>query len=76
MSTSSSLNKKPEEVQDYSPSQSGDVTIISNHTGYRHPGSPGWEHDDTGCENNYSGCDDDLTNAKAEHEGWSEGYDY
>jgi len=50
--------------------------IVSNLTGYRQQGSEGWEHDDTGCEQNYSGCYDDAIDPIAEHEGWQEGYDY
>jgi len=65
-----------DEVEGYSPSQSGDVKIITNHTGYTHSNSSSWEHDDTGDQNNYSGFADDMINAEAEHEGWEEGYDY
>lgn len=65
-----------DEVENYSPSQSGDVKIITNHTGYTYPNSSSWEHDDTGNTNNYSGCVDDMINAEAEHDGWEEGYDY
>ncbi|MCY7306986.1 MAG: hypothetical protein LH632_12730 [Rhodoferax sp.] len=36
----------------------------------------GWEHDDTGNQQNYSGCYDDIMDPIAEHEGWQEGYDY
>lgn len=50
--------------------------ILSNHTGYKSLGSAGWEHDDTGNVQNYSGCYDDVMNAIADHEGWQEGYDY
>lgn len=70
------FNQKPEDVGGYSPSQSGDVKIITNHTGYQHANSSSWEHDDTGDVSNYSDCADDLLNAEAEHEGWEEGYDY
>lgn len=69
-------NPSLDEVEGYSPSQSGDVKIITNHTGYTHSNSSSWEHDDTGDTNNYSGCVDDMVNAEAEHEGWEEGYDY
>lgn len=50
--------------------------ILSNHTGCSSKGSEGWEHDDTGNEQNYSGCYDDMMDPIAEHEGWQEGYDY
>ncbi len=69
-------NQCTEDVLGYSPSQSGDVTIITNHTGYPHANSSGWEHDDTGELNNYSGCADDMLNTEAEHQGWEPGYDY
>jgi len=36
----------------------------------------GWEHHDTGNQQNYSGCYDDIMDPIAEHEGWQEGYDY
>lgn len=50
--------------------------IVSNHTGYRAPGSESWEHDDSGGQQNFSGCFDDALDPIAEHEGWQEGYDY
>ena len=50
--------------------------ILSNHTVYQYKGSEGWEHDDTGSMQNYSGCCDDMMNPTAEHEGWEAGYDY
>lgn len=62
--------------EEYSRSQSGDVRIVTNHTGYPHANSESWEHDDTGDRGNFSGCEDDWLNAEAEHEGWEEGYDY
>lgn len=61
---------------DYNPSQSGDVSVVSNHTGYPHSNSHDWEHDDTGAQSNYSGVADEFDNAQAEHEGWTPGYDY
>jgi hypothetical protein len=65
-----------ENIEDYSRSQSGDVNIVSNHTGYPHVNSANWEHDDTGSLSNYSGCVDDYENAEAEHKGWQKGYDH
>lgn len=50
--------------------------ILSNHTGYGYKGSENFEHDDTGSQMNYSGVEDDVNNAIADHEGWEEGYDY
>lgn len=50
--------------------------ILSNHTGYSSPGSEGWEHDNTGNLQNFSGCYDDMMEPIAEHEGWQDGYDY
>lgn len=61
---------------EYSRSQSGDATVVVNHTGYSQQGSYNWEHDDTGSINNYSGCEDDMLSPEAEHEGWEDGYDY
>ncbi len=52
------------------------TSIVSNHTGYPHEGSENFEHDDTGSSMNYSGVEDELNKAKAEHEDWQEGYDY
>jgi hypothetical protein len=51
-------------------------SVITNHTGYSHDNSANWEHDDTGCQSNYSGCADMMLSAEAEHGDWSEGYDY
>jgi hypothetical protein len=50
--------------------------IVSNHTGYGYKGSENFEHDDTGSMMNYSGVEDDVNNAIADHEGWEKGYDY
>jgi hypothetical protein len=50
--------------------------ILSNHTVYGYKGSENFEHDDTGSIMNYSGVEDDVNNAIADHEGWEEGYDY
>lgn len=50
--------------------------IVANHTGYGYKGSENFEHDDTGSIMNYSGVEDEMNNAKAEHEGWEPGYDY
>lgn len=50
--------------------------VITNFNGYEHSNSANWEHDDTGCLNNYSGCADMMYSADAEHSGWEEGYDY
>lgn len=61
---------------EYSRSQSGDTAVSANYTGYAHEGSHSWEHDNTGNVDNYSGCEDDVLNAEAEHEGWEDGYDY
>lgn len=62
--------------EDQSRSQSGDVRISSNLTGYSQPGSDNWEHDGTGCKSNLSGVTDDFDNAMAEQNGWQPGYDY
>lgn len=51
-------------------------SVINNHTGYSHPNSANWEHDNTGCISNYSGMSDMIDSANAEHDGWEEGYDY
>lgn len=50
--------------------------VVTNHTGYGYANSANWEHDDTGCDSNYSGCADMLYSAEAEHSGWEEGYDF
>jgi hypothetical protein len=50
--------------------------VIINHTGYGHNNSANWEHDNTGCISNYSGCADIMLSAEAEHADWTEGYDY
>ena len=50
--------------------------VVSNHTGYGHDNSANWEHDDTGGASNYSGCQDMMWSAEADHADWTEGYDY
>ena len=50
--------------------------VISNHTAYNYTGSENFEHDDTGDRMNYSGVEDDINTALAEHEGWQGNYDY
>jgi hypothetical protein len=50
--------------------------VLTNHTGYEHDNSANLEHDDTGCQSNYSGCADTLYSAEAEHSGCEEGYDF
>lgn len=50
--------------------------VVTNLTGYGHDNSANWEHDDTGCESNLSGCIDIMWSAEAEHADWTEGYDY
>ena len=35
-----------------------------------------YEHDDTGSSMNYSGVEDDILSALAEHDDWQVGYDY
>jgi hypothetical protein len=50
--------------------------IISNHTGYGYKGSENFEHDNTGSVMNYSGVEDEVNDATADHEGWQDGYDY
>lgn len=52
------------------------IPYLSNHTGYGYRGSENFEHDDTGSQMNYSGVEDDVMNAFADHEGWEHGYDY
>lgn len=52
------------------------VPIVSNHTGYNYEGSENFEHDNTASQMNYSGVEDDVNNAIADHEGWEKGYDY
>lgn len=51
-------------------------SYLSNHTGYSRPGSENFEHDNTGSAMNYSGVEDDVMNAIAEHEGWQPGEDF
>lgn len=60
----------------YVPFWADEKQVVSNNTGYGYEGSENFEHDDTGCLMNYSGCADDMLTAMAEHEDWEEGYDY
>ncbi|GHB02492.1 hypothetical protein ACFFLG_19150 [Shewanella indica] len=53
-----------------------DFKVVSNHSGYDYAGSENFEHDDTGSIHCYSGVEDDVLSAFAEHEGWCEGYDF
>jgi hypothetical protein len=46
-------------------------STVTNHTGYTHGNSANWEHGDTGCARNYSGCQDMMWSADR-----TEGYDY
>lgn len=62
--------------QGYSPSPSGDYFLVNNPTHYSHQGCAGWEHDNSGDEHNFSGCEDEMLSAEAEHKGWSTGYDF
>lgn len=52
----------------------GEVRVISNYTGYA--GGANFEHDDTGGLMNYSGSEDEIFSAVADHDGWDSGYDY
>jgi|GEM_PF-3831337 len=51
-------------------------TVVSNYSGYRYSGSENYEHEDNASVHNYSGVEDDVFSAIAEHEDWQEGYDY
>lgn len=55
---------------------SSENKIVGNASGYSYKGSENFEHDDTGCEHNFSGMEDEINSANAEHEDWQEGYDY
>lgn len=48
--------------------------VVANHS--KHPDGHNYEHDDNGSLMNYSGVEDEMNNAQADHEGWEEGYDY
>ncbi len=50
--------------------------VVSNHTAYGYEGSENFEHDDSGALMNYSGCEDEVFDALADHEGWQADYDY
>ncbi|MEX0903278.1 MAG: hypothetical protein WDZ76_11200 [Pseudohongiellaceae bacterium] len=50
--------------------------VVGNRSGYLKEGSENFEHDDTGDVHNYSGVEDAINSANAEHEGWEEGLDY
>lgn len=50
--------------------------VVLNRTGYTQPGSENYEHDDTGDVQNFSGVEDEMLSAEAEHSDWQEGYDY
>lgn len=52
------------------------LRVVGNHTGYDTPGSENYEHDETGSMMNYSGIEDEMFSAEAEHDGWQEGYDF
>lgn len=52
------------------------LRVVGNHTGYATEGSENFEHDDTGAQMNYSGMEDEMFSAEAEHDGWQEGYDF
>lgn len=58
------------------PLQEDRPLVVGNQTGYGYSGSENFEHDDTGAAMNYSGCEDEMFSATAEHDGWQEGYDY
>jgi hypothetical protein len=64
------------ENETFDPQATSRGEYRSNHTGYSIEGSENFEHDDTGCASNLSGCVDMVVNAQIEHEGWDEGYDY
>lgn len=55
---------------------SSENKIVGNYSGYGYKGSENFEHDDTGSQHNYSGAEDEMNSALAEHEDWTEGYDY
>lgn len=57
-------------------SETGEIRVVSNHTGYSHPGGENFEHDDNGSLMNYSGMEDEVYSALATHGDWQEGYDY
>ena len=50
--------------------------FLANHSGYQYEGSENFEHDDTGAIHNFSGCEDEIVNADADHKGLEPGYDY
>ena len=50
--------------------------VVGNRSGYEYKGSENFEHDDNGSLHNYSGVEDEMNSAEAEHEDWEEGYDY
>ncbi len=61
---------------DENPLQHDNALVVGNRSGYGYKGSENFEHDDTGDEMNYSGVEDEVFSAAAEHDGWEEGYDY
>lgn len=50
--------------------------VISNHSGHGYDGSENFEHDGNGAVMNYSGMEDCVYTALAEHADWEVGYDY
>ncbi|HBN8522162.1 hypothetical protein ACIUV2_25060 [Pseudomonas aeruginosa] len=50
--------------------------VVGKLTGYTSKGSDNFEHDDAASQMNYSGVEDDVFSAEAEHDGWQEGYDF
>lgn len=50
--------------------------VVGNYSGYGYEGSENFEHDDNANLINYSGVEDEVFSALAEHEDWQEGYDY
>ena len=46
--------------------------VVSNHSGYSYKGSENFEHDDNGSIMNYSGVEDMMNDATADHEGWEQ----
>jgi hypothetical protein len=58
----------------YRSSLGDEACIVGNHTGYK--GGENYEHDDNGSLMNFSGVEDDMLSAEANHNGWDDGYDY
>ena len=50
--------------------------VVANHTAYAYMEAANYEHEGQGAIMNYSGVEDDIFSALAEHEDWQPGYDY